>query len=165
MTKEAALPLRQFRGFDLGRFLPFRLTVLSNRMTRRVARSYGQRFKLSASEWRIIAVLGECGAMSANSVMRQTTMDKVRVSRSVAALLKAGYLTRSADARDRRRAVLDLTPKGTAIYRQIVPLVQEVEAGILASLSPEERFGLDRVLGKIEAQLDHGNEKVSDPPE
>ena len=154
MAREAALPARPRNVFELSSFLPFRLTILSNRLTRRVARFYSQRFKLSAPEWRTIAVLGQQGAMTANAVIVQTTMDKVRVSRAVAKLLKSGYITREADPEDRRRAILALTPKGAELYRQIVPLVQEVEAEILATLSAEDRSGLDHALARIEAYLD-----------
>lgn len=154
MTRATAAIARPSHAFDLTSFLPFRLTVLSNRLTRRVARFYSERFKLTAPEWRTIAVLGQHGAMTANSVIVETTMDKVRVSRAVAKLLKAGYITRDSDPLDRRRAILDLTPKGSEIYRQIVPLVQEVEAEILAVLSAEDRSTLDQALGRIEAFLD-----------
>ncbi len=151
MTREAALSAGSRRTFELSSYLPFRLTVLSNRLTRRVARFYGERFKLTAPEWRTIAVLGQHGAQSANTVIVQTTMDKVRVSRAVAKLLKAGYITRDSDPEDRRRAILALTPKGMDIYRQIVPLVQEVEAEILATLTQDERSNLANALAKIEA--------------
>jgi DNA-binding MarR family transcriptional regulator len=162
-TIAASLPVPSQHPFELSRFLPFRLTVLSNRLTRRVARFYGQRFKLSAPEWRTMAVLGQHGAMSANSVIVQTTMDKVRVSRAVARLLKAAYITRDADPQDRRRAILALTPKGAEIFHQIVPLVQDIEAEILAILSPEDRAGLDRALAKIEVFLDKSGANESDP--
>jgi DNA-binding MarR family transcriptional regulator len=78
----------------------------------------------------------------------------VRVSRAVAKLLKTGFITREADPLDRRRAILDLTQAGREIYRQIVPLVQEVEAEIVAALSGPERAMLDNALAKIEAYLE-----------
>src|ERR1700761_4321234 len=163
MSKDAALAA-QFprRNFELGKYLPFRLTVLSNRLTRRVAKFYAQRFKLSAPEWRTMAVLGQQGAMSANAVIAQTTMDKVRVSRAVAKLLKAGLITREADPRDRRRAILNLTGAGQEIYRQIVPLVQEVESEIVATLSGTERAVLDNALAKIEEYLEQRGVSADD---
>lgn len=166
MSKDAAL-VAQFplRNFELGKYLPFRLTVLSNRLTRKVARFYGERFKLSAPEWRTMAVLGQQGAMSANAVISQTTMDKVRVSRAVAKLLKAKLITREADPQDRRRAILDLTAAGREIYRQIVPLVQDVESEIIAALSDPERAMLDNALAKIEAYLEHSGISADELPE
>lgn len=135
---------------DLERFLPFRLSVLANRLTRAVARVYMQRFHLSAPEWRTMAVLGLYGAMSANSVVERTAMDKVRVSRAVARLLAAGRITRHTDVEDRRRAILDLTPKGRADYEQIVPMVLAVESELLSELGPEERTALDQIMHKLE---------------
>lgn len=154
VTAEAILPVRPRRSFELGKYMPFRLTVLANRLTRRIARFYGERFKLTAPEWRTMAVLGQHGAMSANSVIIQTTMDKVRVSRAVARLLKSGFITRNTDPIDRRRAVLELTPAGLEVYRQIVPLVQEIEAEILGTLNHQEREVLEGAMSKIEAFLD-----------
>lgn len=135
----------------LERFVPFRLSVLANRLTRAVARVYSQRFRLSAPEWRTMAVLGRYGAMTANSVVERTAMDKVRVSRAVARLLGAGHITRRADPDDRRRAILDLTPSGLAVYRQIVPLVLAVERDLLTGLDAEERATFERVMLKLEA--------------
>jgi DNA-binding MarR family transcriptional regulator len=158
MSKDAAAALAAHfprKNFELGKYLPFRLTVLSNRLTRKVARYYGERFKLSAPEWRTMAVLGQQGAMSANAVIAQTTMDKVRVSRAVAKLLKANLITRESDPQDRRRAILNLTAAGQEIYREIVPLVLEVESEIIAELTGPERAVLDNALAKIEAYLEH----------
>jgi DNA-binding MarR family transcriptional regulator len=164
MSKDAAMAVRfPQRSFELGKYLPFRLTVLSNRLTRRVARFYGEQFKLSAPEWRTMAVLGQQGAMSANHVITQTTMDKVRVSRAVAKLLKAGLITREADPADRRRAILDLTAAGREIYSQVVPLVQTIEAEIIAELSGPERAILDNALAKIEAYLEQAGISVVEP--
>lgn len=135
---------------DLETYLPFRLSVLANRVTRAVARVYAPRFQLSAPEWRTMAVLGRYGAMTANSVVERTAMDKVRVSRAVARLLSRQRVTRRTDPGDRRRAILDLTPEGRSIYVQVVPMVLAVEGEMLADLSGEERTLLDRVLRKLE---------------
>jgi DNA-binding MarR family transcriptional regulator len=136
----------------LEHFLPFRLSVLSNRLTRAVARVYAQRYQLSAPEWRTMAVLGRYGTMTANSVVERTAMDKVRVSRAVARLLVTNRVTRRTDPEDRRRAILDLTAEGRSIYNQIVPLVLAVENELLGELSKDERAALDGVLRKLEGR-------------
>jgi len=137
-------------ALDLEHFLPFRLSVLANRVTRAVARVYARRFQLSAPEWRTMAVLGRYGAMTANSVVERTAMDKVRVSRAVARLLAGERVTRRTDPDDRRRAILDLTPEGRAVYAKVVPMVLAVESELLSDLSAEERALLDRVVRKLE---------------
>ncbi|HVA35779.1 MAG TPA: MarR family winged helix-turn-helix transcriptional regulator [Stellaceae bacterium] len=137
-------------AFTIERFLPFRLSVLSNRLTRAAARVYSRRFRLSAPEWRAMAVLGRYGAMNANSVVDRTAMDKVRVSRAVARLTAAGHITRRVDPADHRRAILDLTPQGTTMYHQIVPWLRAVQEEILAGLDAGERSALEQLLAKLE---------------
>ena len=73
-------------SLELERFLPYRLSVVSNRISTVIARVYAQRFGLTVPEWRVMAVLGRFGAMSASAVCERTAMDKVRVSRAVARL-------------------------------------------------------------------------------
>jgi DNA-binding MarR family transcriptional regulator len=140
-------------SFFLERFMPFRLSVLANRMTRAVAGVYMRRFHLSAPEWRTLAVLGRFGAMTANSVVERTAMDKVRVSRAVTQLLQQGHITRRTDPKDRRRAILDLTASGQSVYRQIVPRALAVEAEMLAALSDEERAALEATISKLEKRV------------
>ena len=141
---------RETLTFTIEQFLPFRLSVLSNRLTRASARVYSRRFRLSAPEWRTMAVLGRYGAMTANSVVDRTAMDKVRVSRAVARLVAAGHLTRRVDPADHRRAILDLTPQGTTTYQQIVPWLRAFQDEILATLEGGERDALETMLTKLE---------------
>ncbi|MDE2229290.1 MAG: winged helix-turn-helix transcriptional regulator [Alphaproteobacteria bacterium] len=155
-------------AFAIEQFLPFRLSVLSNRLTRAAARVYSRRFRLSAPEWRTMAVLGRYGAMNANSVVDRTAMDKVRVSRAVARLTAAGHITRRIDPADHRRAILDLTAQGTTTYQQIVPWLRAVQDEILTNLNTEERSALEHVLSKLEqrgatiAQYRGGNDDRDD---
>jgi DNA-binding MarR family transcriptional regulator len=139
--------------FALESFVPFRLSVLSNRMTRAVAGVYMRHFRLSAPEWRTMAVLGRFGAMTANNVVERTAMDKVRVSRAVSRLLETGHITRRTDPADRRRAILDLTPLGQNIYGQIVPRALAVEEDLLAALNAEERAAFDSAIAKLEDRI------------
>jgi len=139
-------------GLVLERFLPYRLSVLMLRISKAIAGSYERRFRLSVPEWRVMAVLGRFGPLSANGVSEKTQMDKVRVSRAVARLVAAGRVSRRIDAADRRRSVLALTASGRAIHREIVPHAQRVEARLLSGLRADERVALEQLLGKLEAR-------------
>src|SRR5690348_4019087 len=106
---ESAIPAPEASAgpveLDLERFLPYRLSVLTNRISTAIARVYVRRFALTVPEWRVMAVLGRFGEMSANAVCERTAMDKVRVSRAVARLAASGRLDRRIDDADRRRAL------------------------------------------------------------
>jgi DNA-binding MarR family transcriptional regulator len=143
-------PAREAK-LELERFLPYRLSVLTNRISTAIARVYVRRFGLTVPEWRVMAVLGRFGAMSANAVCEKTAMDKVRVSRAVARLAASGRLDRRIDDADRRRALLALTPQGRTVYAEIGPLALAVEARLLAQLAPADRADLARILSKLEA--------------
>ena len=66
----------------LERFAPYRLSVLSNTVSRVIARIYAERFDLTIPEWRVMAQLGRHGRLSASDIVGLTAMDKVRVSRA-----------------------------------------------------------------------------------
>ena len=135
---------------DLEHFLPYRLSVLSNRISSAIAREYSQRFALTVTEWRVMAVLGRYPGLSASKVAQRTAMDKVAVSRAVARLLESGRIEREFDDDDRRRSVLHLSEAGYAVYDQIVPLALGFEAHLLAEMSQEERDLLFRLLDRLD---------------
>ena len=135
---------------ELQNFLPYRLSVLSNRTSDAIARAYSQRFALGVTEWRVMAVLGRCSGLSANQVAQRTAMDKVAVSRAVAKLLDSGRLLRAFDDDDRRRSVLRLSEAGYAIYDQIVPLALGFERQLLGDMDATERTLLFRLLDRLD---------------
>jgi DNA-binding MarR family transcriptional regulator len=139
----------------LERFVPYRLSVLSNTVSRAIARIYAERFDLSIPEWRVMAQLGRHGRLTASEIVGLTAMDKVRVSRAVSRLTAARRIAADEDEADRRRQHLTLTPAGRRIYREIVPLALEREASLLEILSPQDRQALDRLLAKLQVQALH----------
>ncbi|MBM3569821.1 MAG: winged helix-turn-helix transcriptional regulator [Alphaproteobacteria bacterium] len=144
---------RRFRPASqlvLERFVPYRLSVLTNRISGALAAHYRRRFGLSIPEWRVMATLARFPGLSAAAVAERTAMDKVTVSRAIAGLKRAGRLGRATDGRDRRRAVLTLSPAGCSVYSRIAPFALERECRLLASLTPAERRALDRLLTKLD---------------
>src|SRR5471030_719714 len=92
-------PMPNRTRLDLDRFMPYRLSVLTNRVSHAIARHYSQRFSLSIPEWRDMAVLGQTPGLSAREVAARTAMDKVQVSRAVASLLRAKRIARVDDVK------------------------------------------------------------------
>ena len=114
---------------QLERFLPYRLSILSNRVSQAIAREYQQRFGLSMTEWRVMAVLARFDGegLSASAVVRHTEMDKVAVSRAVTRLAAAGR----------------------KVHDAIAPLARAHERSMLAELDDDERRALTRILDKL----------------
>ena len=138
---------------DLEHFLPYRLSVLSNRISQTIAETYAVRFGIGITEWRVIAVLGRHPGLSANGVAERTAMDKVAVSRTIAKLLERGLVQRDTHGDDRRRSVLELSEPGYGIYDEVVPLARARERALLAHFSADDRQLLDGLLTKLNQGL------------
>jgi DNA-binding MarR family transcriptional regulator len=137
---------------DLEQFVPYRLSVLSNRVSKAIAHEYSSRFGLTIPEWRVMAVLGGTPGLSARDVAERTEMDKVQVSRAVARLLRARRVQRNADGEDGRVTRLSLSQRGRTIYDEIVPLALELERRFLGVLSEEECRRFDALMTKLSLQ-------------
>lgn len=136
----------------LERFLPYRLSVLTNLVSGAIANVYEERFRLTIPEWRVIAVLARHPGISAAEVATLTRMDAVAVSRAVTRLLRAGRLRRSIADDDRRRSVLRLSASGESVYREIAPVALRYERALIDSIDDTELRVLDTVLDKLTAQ-------------
>lgn len=137
---------------DLDSFMPYRLSVLSNRVSSAIADEYSERLGLTIPEWRIMAVLGGTAGLSAREVAERTAMDKVQVSRAVARLLSARRIQKEADGEDGRVTRLSLSARGRAIYDEIVPLALHLEELFLSALTPAERKTFDALMTKLGRQ-------------
>ncbi|WP_395646434.1 MarR family winged helix-turn-helix transcriptional regulator [Terricaulis sp.] len=131
------------------RFLPYRLSILSNRVSRAIARRYAKTFDLTIPEWRVIAVLGRRSGLTAKEIAEATEMDKVAVSRAVAKLAAAKRLAASADEDDARRQILALTPLGESLHARIAPIALDAERRLLVALEPRERASLDALVDRL----------------
>ncbi|QFT55402.1 MarR family winged helix-turn-helix transcriptional regulator [Microbulbifer sp. THAF38] len=143
----------------LEKFLPYRLSVLSNRVSNAISQAYGARFHLTIPAWRVMAILGRFPDLSAAELVEQTAMDKVAISRAVSSLLKNDYITRSEDPADRRRQVLNLSELGREVYARIVPLAHQYESDLIASLTLEEREQLDGIIEKLMVRAKEWSER------
>ena len=136
-------------ALSLDGFLPYRLSVLSNAVSSRIAKIYEEEFELSVWQWRIIAVLGEREGLTSTEVAQRTLMDKPTVSRAAASLIERGILERQIDRDDRRRAPMRLTDEGQAIYAAVIPRAIQSERELLDAISSEEAETLHRLLSKL----------------
>ncbi len=135
----------------LEEFLPYRLSVLANLVSKAVARLYEDRFDLKLPEWRIMAVLGRSPGHSASEIAEITAMDKVAISRALARLTIMGRVESNGDPSDGRRQRLQLSAAGLVMYAEIVPLARSVEQQLLDRLNAAERAQLDQLIGVLTA--------------
>jgi DNA-binding MarR family transcriptional regulator len=135
---------------ELEHFLPYRLSVLSNRISQAIARIYAERFDLSITEWRLMAVMGRYPDLTAAQLVERTAMDKVAVSRAVARLMESGRVIRTQCTQDRRRAPLRLSVDGQAVYEKVAPLALDYERSLIGALDHEQCAVLDALLKQLD---------------
>jgi DNA-binding MarR family transcriptional regulator len=149
-AKTASPPLKTVAGdFQLDEFLPYRLSVAANRVSRMFSRRFADTFGLSIPEWRVLAVLGRVGSASPSAVGEMAAMDKVKVSRAAASLVARGMLRQTQDPDDGRARVLRMTRKGSSAYEGAVPLAREMEGEIASGLSRPEWAALHKALNRL----------------
>ena len=146
--------MKRTPGFNLESFLPYRLSVTTNRVSRAFAAQYAQEFGISIPEWRAIAVLGAFAPLSSNEICQRTAMDKAKVSRAVASLLKRGLIAREVHATDQRLIQLTLSKSGRKVYEGVIPRARAIEAAVTKGLSKADVAHLHRILDRIGARLD-----------
>jgi DNA-binding MarR family transcriptional regulator len=140
--------------FRLEEFLPYRLAVASEIVSRLMSRRHFGRLGLGMPEWRLIAAIGQYGVLSPTTAGERTAMDKVKVSRAAAALVARGVLRQSSDPNDGRGRLLRLTRKGAALYANLAPIAAEIEASLSQIVTKSEWNNLFKALGKLS---DHGS--------
>lgn len=135
--------------FDLGSFLPYRISMLSTTLARGATRYYAQ-YGLAVRDWRLLVMLASKGAMSAADLVERTGIDKAGVSRAIAGMEQRGLVAGEQDRNDVRRTILSLTTAGQDLVSRLLPNRREREAKLLAALEPEEQAQFDRLLTKLQ---------------
>ena len=131
-------------------YLPYRLSVASNAVSRLIARAYEDRFGLTIPQWRLIAVLAEDGPLTQQAIGSRTVMDKVTVSRATQGLVKRRLVERAPHDADGRSHHLALSKAGERLYGEISPVALEYEARLLQEFDPAAVAELKRVLLLLE---------------
>jgi DNA-binding MarR family transcriptional regulator len=139
---------------DLFKFVPFRLNRLGAEVSAALSSEYHERYGLDIPEWRVIATLGfRNEACSAQYIAQCTRTHKSTISRAVTSLMERQLVERVENEDDRREFRLRMTPRGTALYEELIPRLLRREQEILSCLSTQERKDFAKLLGKIEDSL------------
>ncbi|HTT00579.1 MAG TPA: MarR family winged helix-turn-helix transcriptional regulator [Steroidobacteraceae bacterium] len=145
MRNRAAL-----RRLRLQDYLPYRLSVAANAVSRLIAQAYEDRFGLTIPQWRLLAVLADEGPLTQQTLCGRTIMDKVTVMRAARGLLRRRLVRRLPNAHDRRSHRLVLSKAGERMYAAIVPLAREYESRLLAGIERREAERLEELLRRLE---------------
>jgi len=139
---------------NLERYLPYRLSILSNRISANIADTYSDKFGLSVTEWRIMAVVGEYPNVSADEVSVKTQIEKSMLSRAITKLLQRNLLEREFDCKDKRRSMLRLTTTGISVYDEVVPVSYDYERVLLTCFNDTEKDQFSELIDRLYQQAE-----------
>lgn len=134
--------------------LNYRLSCLlasSGAMTTRLCEG---RYGITRREWRVIALLAAHGAMSPSELAQSAHLERARISRHITELVDKKLVRRISLEQDRRRAEVDLTEEGRALYEELFPQSVRFNTEVLAALTPAEARAFERALDKLTERAD-----------
>lgn len=131
-------------------YLPYRLSVAANAVSRLIARAYENQFGLKNPQWRLLAVLADEGPLTQQTLCGRTIMDKVTVMRAAQGLLRRRLVKRLPNAEDGRSHRLMMTAAGKRLYDRIVPLALAYQEQLLDGIERRDVARFEQLLRRLE---------------
>lgn len=139
--------------FRLSDFLPYRLAVISERISNRLSVDYAASHSLSVAEWRVLVHLQHCGVVSVRDVQGFTNLVKSRVSRAVGRLEKAGLVEKHSSTNDARLVEIALTQDGVDAIKALLMDATQTEARLLDGVPQSDLAAFYRVIDHFHSVL------------
>lgn len=125
------------------------LTPLLSRLSRVVYRRASEELLgMRLKDYLALANLGGCIGISQQEMGSMLCVDANNLVILLNELEAAGLVLRRRDPSDRRRHLVDITPKGRQSLERAVRAIAGIEDEVLGALSPKERDSLHRTLAK-----------------
>jgi len=103
---------------------------------------------ISVTQCNALEVLQDA-PMTLGELTRELLLDKSTTSRVVDALVRKGYVERTAHPEDRRALQIKSTPKGKKLYQLIERSLQEQCMSLLAEFAPEVRDAAIEIISQV----------------
>jgi DNA-binding MarR family transcriptional regulator len=122
-----------------------------------------RRHGLSHAAFNAIAVIeGEGGPMLTGEVAARMHITSGSMTSVLDTLERKGYVVRSADAADRRRVLVDVTPAAQAVLDEALPAIAQAADAVFARLDDVGKQALLDALAAVRATI---ADLPADPPD
>jgi homoprotocatechuate degradation regulator HpaR len=108
---------------------------------------------VTEQQWRVLRVLEEHGATDATDIARSACLLMPSLTRIVQVLEFKGYCTRHPHPTDRRRALIEITPKGRSLVTRNLAEANQIFNDIERHIGPEKMEALLDLLNEL-AEID-----------
>ena len=131
-----------------------RFLKLENRIMTPFTEHIKKRYRISLNEFRLLMLIGRLEVTASHELAEVVGVNTMMVSRGIAVLERHGRIQIDLDPRNLRRKVLRLSPKGRALYEQMVPHTRELAKYMFEAMSPKELQAFDGYLVAITNRLE-----------
>lgn len=131
----------------------FKLVRVVNLTARPFVESLAKTHQLSLNEWRAMVVLASHPGVAAREIAEHTGLDKMSVSRAIAALDRHRRVRKEADPQDARRTRLWLNAAGQALFESIGASASQREAQLFSGISAAEQQAVSKLIDRLIAAL------------
>lgn len=132
----------------------YKITVLADRIAKRIAPIAMRVGGLNLSQWRVIAAIADKPGRFASQVVDITPMDKGIVSRAVATLVERDLIERRGSKADGRLSHLHLTDAGQQTFHAIMAELDAAHVSGRAVLPDADMTAFAARLDRLIADLD-----------
>lgn len=129
--------------------IAYRLSYLANFYVGPLIKKMEQELGMTRPEWIVLFCLTRRSGLSAQQISDVTGRPKTSISAAVKQLQSKKLLSRSVDAKDGRRRVLQITEAGRRTYASILEGFVAREGEMVAGLSKSERSTFLQLLNKL----------------
>lgn len=136
-------------GFILDDFLPYKINVLAQLISRSFSNTYTDVFQVSVPEWRVIAHLSQQNDVSVREIAEAAYMPRAKVTRAVQSLESRRLVKKVIDIQDRRLVSLKLTRKGQTLLSDIAPIAMQFQSDLIQGLPKHLRKDAKRLINAI----------------
>ncbi|NKI16073.1 MarR family transcriptional regulator [Spongiibacter sp. KMU-166] len=126
-----------------------------SRLRRTIYDQYLKPLGITRSQWWVLVNLSRRnrGDYTQVELARQMDLGKVTLGGLIDRLEEAGFVSRVADARDRRSKRLLISPKGADVMQQIEAISAKLNGEILKNMTPEQEAQLAELLSAMKRNL------------
>ena len=104
------------------------------------------KYSLTLGQFAVLEALLHKGNLSVGEVQKKILSSTGTIAVIVSNLVKLGYITKTADVKDKRRFILSLTPAGESLIKEVFPQVRDVLKSCVSTWEKDERATLLQLL-------------------
>ncbi len=106
-------------------------------------------FDLTSVQFAALHIINLHPGVDATRLSALIAFDRSTIGDVLDRMAHKGWIRRSPASADRRMKLIELTPDGARLLRQVRPAVQRVQDRILAPLTPTDRADMVRLLAQL----------------